>query len=449
MWRSANDAAPSGGAGGDADRQPRRPVTARRRDAARVDADLLRGHPPLRAAAAHAGVAASVWRCATSTPRPNAVARCSPRSTPEATSPWSPTPAHPGITDPGERLVRVVLDAGYEVSACPGRQRFVMALVVSGLPTRPGSSSRGSCPDRAGRGGTGSPIGGRATHDRACTRRRIGRTARSPISPRRAAATTGRSPSARELTKLYETVWRAHSTSVTRPRRAARRVRHRVGRRARRGERQTTTRSAPPCAPSSPRAHHARRRRHRGGQLEVPKRACTTSRVTESTPSAAASMTLPGGSPTPEPRRRTRIDAAVSEYSQHGRRRSERGVLRSRPHADQRLERVRARRRRRRAGLVPHRASSARTPSARSRSSSPGPATTPRRCARSHPRRGQGHPPGRSRRAQRRDRAQAARQGPARSTGVWSTGIDTPGATRTSCRRRPSSWSNRWPRRSA
>ena len=41
----------------------------------------------------------------------------------------------PGISDPGERLVRAVLDAGYEVTAIPGPTAFVAALVTSGLPT--------------------------------------------------------------------------------------------------------------------------------------------------------------------------------------------------------------------------------------------------------------------------------------------------------------------------
>lgn len=41
----------------------------------------------------------------------------------------------PGISDPGERLVRAVLDAGYEVTTCPGPTALVTALVSSGLPT--------------------------------------------------------------------------------------------------------------------------------------------------------------------------------------------------------------------------------------------------------------------------------------------------------------------------
>jgi 16S rRNA (cytidine1402-2'-O)-methyltransferase len=41
----------------------------------------------------------------------------------------------PGISDPGELLVRAVLDAGYEVSTVPGSTALVAALVSSGLPT--------------------------------------------------------------------------------------------------------------------------------------------------------------------------------------------------------------------------------------------------------------------------------------------------------------------------
>ena len=44
-------------------------------------------------------------------------------------------PARPGISDPGSRLVRVVLDGGHTVSAVPGPTAFVMALVISGFDT--------------------------------------------------------------------------------------------------------------------------------------------------------------------------------------------------------------------------------------------------------------------------------------------------------------------------
>jgi 16S rRNA (cytidine1402-2'-O)-methyltransferase len=41
----------------------------------------------------------------------------------------------PGISDPGERLVRVCVDAGLTVEAVPGPSAVLAALVVSGLPT--------------------------------------------------------------------------------------------------------------------------------------------------------------------------------------------------------------------------------------------------------------------------------------------------------------------------
>lgn len=41
----------------------------------------------------------------------------------------------PAISDPGERVVRAVIGAGYEVSAVPGPSAAIMALTVSGLST--------------------------------------------------------------------------------------------------------------------------------------------------------------------------------------------------------------------------------------------------------------------------------------------------------------------------
>lgn len=41
----------------------------------------------------------------------------------------------PGISDPGERLVRAAIDAGYVVSVVPGASAADAALVISGLPT--------------------------------------------------------------------------------------------------------------------------------------------------------------------------------------------------------------------------------------------------------------------------------------------------------------------------
>jgi 16S rRNA (cytidine1402-2'-O)-methyltransferase len=41
----------------------------------------------------------------------------------------------PGISDPGERIVRATIDAGYPVSAVPGPSAAIMALTISGLAT--------------------------------------------------------------------------------------------------------------------------------------------------------------------------------------------------------------------------------------------------------------------------------------------------------------------------
>jgi 16S rRNA (cytidine1402-2'-O)-methyltransferase len=41
----------------------------------------------------------------------------------------------PGVSDPGERVVRAVLDAGHPVSAVPGPSAAIMALTISGLST--------------------------------------------------------------------------------------------------------------------------------------------------------------------------------------------------------------------------------------------------------------------------------------------------------------------------
>lgn len=41
----------------------------------------------------------------------------------------------PGVSDPGERLVAAVVDAGHDVTVIPGPSAGLAALVVSGLPT--------------------------------------------------------------------------------------------------------------------------------------------------------------------------------------------------------------------------------------------------------------------------------------------------------------------------
>jgi 16S rRNA (cytidine1402-2'-O)-methyltransferase len=113
----------------------------------------------------------------------------------------------PGISDPGERLVRAVLDAGYEVSTVPGPTALVAALVTSGLPT-----SRFVFEGFL-------PRAGRPRRDRLAELATEQRTIIVYESPHRVARTltdltealgADRHISvARELTKLHETIVRA------------------------------------------------------------------------------------------------------------------------------------------------------------------------------------------------------------------------------------------------
>jgi len=112
----------------------------------------------------------------------------------------------PGISDPGERLVRAAVDAGYTVEVVPGPSAAITALVASGLPT------------------------GRYAFEGFLARKASGRTARLAElaaerrttvlyeAPHRLARTLSdlsvacgpdrRVTVARELTKLHEEMWR-------------------------------------------------------------------------------------------------------------------------------------------------------------------------------------------------------------------------------------------------
>ena len=112
----------------------------------------------------------------------------------------------PGISDPGERLVRAAVSAGHPVSVVAGPSAAIAALVVSGLPT------------------------GRFVFEGFLPRKGSGRTARLAAlaaeprtivlyeAPHRVAATIAdlaaslggdrRVVIVRELTKLHEEVWR-------------------------------------------------------------------------------------------------------------------------------------------------------------------------------------------------------------------------------------------------
>ena len=112
----------------------------------------------------------------------------------------------PGISDPGSRLVRAVVDAGHTVSAVPGPAAFVMALVVSGFDTNR-FVFEGFLP-RSGR-------------ERAARLAVIAAEQRTSVmyeAPHRIARTVSDLDGvcggqravaiARELTKIYESVWR-------------------------------------------------------------------------------------------------------------------------------------------------------------------------------------------------------------------------------------------------
>lgn len=112
----------------------------------------------------------------------------------------------PGISDPGERLVRAVVEAGHQVSAVPGPAALVMALVISGFDTtrfvfegfvpRSGADRRKRLIEIAAERRT--VIVYEAPH-------RIERTLTDLVEH---CGGTRRVALARELTKLHEEVWR-------------------------------------------------------------------------------------------------------------------------------------------------------------------------------------------------------------------------------------------------
>jgi 16S rRNA (cytidine1402-2'-O)-methyltransferase len=112
----------------------------------------------------------------------------------------------PGISDPGERLVRAAVDAGHDVEVVPGPSAGVSALVLSGLPAgryafegflpRSGSGRRRRLAELAGEPRT--TVLYEAPH----------RLARTLEDLSVACGADRRVVVVRELTKLHETVWR-------------------------------------------------------------------------------------------------------------------------------------------------------------------------------------------------------------------------------------------------
>lgn len=112
----------------------------------------------------------------------------------------------PGISDPGERLVRAAVNEGHAIEVVPGPSAAVTALVMSGLP-----SGRYAFEGFLARKGSG-----RAARlaELAAERRTVvlyeapHRLARTLADLRAACGSGRRVAVARELTKLHEETWR-------------------------------------------------------------------------------------------------------------------------------------------------------------------------------------------------------------------------------------------------
>lgn len=118
----------------------------------------------------------------------------------------------PGISDPGERLVRAATSAGHRVEVVPGPSAVVAGLVVSGLAT-----GRFCVEGFLPRKGSGRS---ERIAELAAERRTIvlyeapHRLARTLADLARAFGGTRRCALARELTKLHEEVWRGTLTAA-------------------------------------------------------------------------------------------------------------------------------------------------------------------------------------------------------------------------------------------
>lgn len=140
----------------------------------------------------------------------------------------------PGISDPGERLVRAAVAAGHQVEVVPGPSAAIAALIASGLPTGR-FVFEGFLPRR-----------GSARRDRLGALAAEARTIVIYESPHRVARTLAdlaaafggarRVAVARELTKLHEEVWRGTLDEAV----------DQVGEREGRGEHVIVVEGAPP-----------------------------------------------------------------------------------------------------------------------------------------------------------------------------------------------------------
>ncbi len=112
----------------------------------------------------------------------------------------------PGISDPGERLVRAAVEAGHVVEVVPGPSAAVTALVASGLPT--GRFAFEGFLPRKGSGRT-ARLAEVATEPRTTVLYEAPHRLARTLADLAAACGAERPVAvARELTKLHEEVWR-------------------------------------------------------------------------------------------------------------------------------------------------------------------------------------------------------------------------------------------------
>jgi 16S rRNA (cytidine1402-2'-O)-methyltransferase len=111
----------------------------------------------------------------------------------------------PGISDPGFTLIRSVIEAGLDMTMIPGPSAFVMALILSGLPTH-AFTFRGFAPRKTGQRRRFLTVDATSPHtlifyESPYRVRSFLEDALDVYGDRKAAL-------ARELTKMYETIER-------------------------------------------------------------------------------------------------------------------------------------------------------------------------------------------------------------------------------------------------
>jgi 16S rRNA (cytidine1402-2'-O)-methyltransferase len=111
----------------------------------------------------------------------------------------------PGVSDPGFTLIRSVIEAGLDMTMIPGPSAFVMALILSGLPTH-AFTFRGFAPRKTGQRKRFMTVDALSPHtlifyESPYRVRSFLEDALDVYGDRKAAL-------ARELTKMYETIER-------------------------------------------------------------------------------------------------------------------------------------------------------------------------------------------------------------------------------------------------